>query len=395
MKIKIHEIDLEKRLKLFAQRFPTELKSLKEFLKLLSLGEINKGKAIGETRQRKYVDMLTIFLTNIKKSIPVITKTDMQDFILKLQQDKICKSNSQPYSELTKQDIKITLRIYLKWRLPKKYDSLTGWFDTRTKKKSPEYLPEQEVEKLFRNCRDESSRFLICMLFDGGFRIEEFLNIRFEDIEPPTQNFPYYKITIKDEYSKTEGRTIGLYWKHSTEAIKEYLQICEAISMTAPVFKKDYDAVRMFISRLGKRVLGKRVYPHLLRKSSATYYANLDLGREKLCIRYGWKFSSDMVDIYIKRSGIKEEQVKEKIVNLDLVKLEKENNELKTKIGLVQDEMQEISLSHETQINSLMKGLDFLLSKAEFKNPKQQKEIVELSVKDKRKSFLKHITENP
>ena len=53
MIIKIHKVDLEKRKELFKTKFSKEHKHIIEFLKLLSLGEINKGVAVEETRQRK------------------------------------------------------------------------------------------------------------------------------------------------------------------------------------------------------------------------------------------------------------------------------------------------------------------------------------------------------
>jgi len=338
-KIEIHPLKLENRKKLFQKRFPKECKPVFEFLRLLSIGEINKGKSVGGVRQRKYLDLLSIFLTKVKKSLSTFTKKDMQVFVEKLQKNEIKKHNKQFYSELTKQDIKVIVRSYLKWRLPKKYAELTDWIDTRVKKKTVEYLSEQEVEKLYNSCKNNSERFLIVLLYDGGFRIEEFLNIRFEDIQEPTEGFPYYKITVKDEYSKTEGRGMGLYWKHSTEVIKDYLAECDDEDLTKQVFPKGYDAVRMFLTRLGKRVLKKRLHCHLLRKSSATFYAP-KLNRQQLCIRYGWRFSSDMPDIYIKRAGVEEEEIKEKMFNTNLEKLEKENQEIKTRMGLFKERME-------------------------------------------------------
>ena len=327
VKIGIHKQNLEPRKRLFKKRFPSESPYIEEFLKLLSVGEINKGQAVGEVRQLKYLDLLSIFFNKYKQPLSKLTKTDMQDFIDKLNKDKIRKQNKQPYSPATKQDLMISLRTYLKWRLPKKYVELTEWFDTRIKKTTPETLTEDEVEQLLNACANNMDRFLICVLFDSGMRAEEFLNVRFEDITNPTESFPYYKIEVKEEYSKTDGRTIGLYWKGSTKVMRDYLAECDK-KPKEPVFKKDYDAVRMFLTRLGKRVLNKRVHFHLFRKSSATFYASR-LNRQQLCIRYGWKFSSDMPDVYIKRAGIEEEEVKEKMLGTNLEKLEKEIKGLK------------------------------------------------------------------
>jgi integrase len=357
-KIKIHPEDIELRKKLFKKEYPERTKDVFEFLDLLKIGEINKGKEIQTVRLIKYLHMLKPFFNYFKgKDIKQLKKKDIQNFIKDLTDNKIKKRDKSHYSDRTKLDIKITIRTFLKWKLPDKYADLTGWMDTRQIHKTPDILTEVEVEKLYKSCKTNAERFLIAVLFDSGARAEEFLNIRFEDIIEPTENFPYYKLDLKEEYSKTAGRTIGLYWKYSTEAIRNYLSECDKSDLTKPVYNKDYDAIRMFLTRLGKRILKKRVHFHLFRKSSATYYANLDLGREKLCIRYGWKFSSDMVDIYIKRAGIKEDEIKDKILNNDLGKISKENQELKTQIALVKDEakseMETMKEKHEKEMNAI------------------------------------------
>jgi hypothetical protein len=52
-----------------------------------------------------------------------------------------------------------------------------------------------------------------------------------------------------------------------------------------------YDAARMLLHRLGRRVLNRSIHYHLFRHSSATYYAD-KMNRQQLCIRYSWAFSS-------------------------------------------------------------------------------------------------------
>src|SRR5439155_14275592 len=128
----------------------------------------------------------------------------------------------------------------------------------------------------------------------SGARAGEFHNIRFEDVYLPEGKENFIKITLKQEYSKTLGRTIALYWKHSLEAVREYLaqRVAEGIKPADPVFRGDYTATRKFLERLGKSVLKRRLHYHLFRHSSTTFYAT-KLNRQELCYRYGWRFSSD------------------------------------------------------------------------------------------------------
>lgn len=347
-KIEIHEANPEasfNTLKKYVSE--EELKKIKEHLRLLALGEIS-GKVIKERRITKLTDMFILFFKNFNKPLSKATMEDVRKFKEDLLNNKIRKENRNQYSEDTKEDVTTTIVRYLECEYPKKVmewasptKSFRKWFIVRSPKKTPEYLSEDEIEKLYNSSLTIEGKFLIACLFDSGARIEEFLNLRFEDIEQPTVNFPYYKFDFKTEYSKTEGRKIGMYWKHSTEAISKYLAICEKKEMKEQIFKKEYDAIRIYLTRIGKKHLNKRVHPHMLRKSSATYYAD-KLNRQQLCIRYGWKFSSEMPDVYISRAGVDEGKVKEVMFNDDLNTIKKENHEIKFKFEAQEKEIQEL-----------------------------------------------------
>ena len=276
VKIEIHNRNLEARKKSFLEDkniSKEEKKDVLEFLRLASLGKINLRKKIGNNRLLKYMESLSIPFYYFKKPLDKITLKDMERFEKDLCSNKIKNSrNGNPYSDNTKSDFRKTLKIYLRWKLrdnASKFVELTNWIDTSVKQKTPDYLKEQDVIKLYKGCKDNKQRFLIAVLFDAGCRIEEFINIRREDIEEPSANSPYYKLTLKEEYSKTNGRTIGLYWQYSTEAIRDYLSE-HSLKPSDPLYTAKYDDVRFYLGRLGKRVLKRRIYAHLFRHSSAT-----------------------------------------------------------------------------------------------------------------------------
>ena len=345
-KISIHPLDLESRKNLLKRHTPNikEHEAILDHLRLLANGEIT-GKNVGERRQVKLIDMFALFFKHCKKQSSILTKEDLRKFKEDLFNDKIRKENGNAYSDETKEDCTETIVRYLEVKYPEKMSKWASptmpfrkWFVIRATKKTPEYLSEDEIEKLYQSTKTIEGKFIIAGLFDSGARIEEFLNIRFEDIEKPTINFPYYKIDFKEEYSKTEGRKIGMYWKHSTEAISKYLELIEKKDIKQRIIESEYDALRMYLMRLGKKVLGKRLHPHLIRKSSATYYAD-KLNRQQLCVRFGWKFSSEMPDIYISRAGVDEGKVKEVRFNDDLNVMKKDNSELNTKSNLMREEI--------------------------------------------------------
>jgi len=87
------------------------------------------------------------------------------------------------------------------------------------------------------------------------------------------------------------------------------------------------------------------VHYHLFRHASATYYAN-KLNRQELCIRYGWKFSSPMPDVYIARSGMQTKALDEKFTQTELGAV---NNKLV--------QMEQASRIRDDQIRQLKESL--------------------------------------
>lgn len=336
IKIRAHEIYLDSQ-KRGVSRWKTPASTKTDVLRFVSdldLGKVNRGKKISEGRQAKYLYLLRAALEFFNKPTAKITLTDMERFEKALTSDQVASRwRQRPYSPATKVDIRKAIKVFLRWRLGEaEAVRLAGWLDTREREKTPEFLTEQEVEQLYRQCRTAEQRFIVAVLFDTGARAEEFINIRYEDIHLPEGKDNFVKITLKQEYSKTKGRTISLYWRHSSEAVTEYLKECAARDITPsdPVFNNTYDAMRMFLARLGRRVLKRHVHPHLLRHSSATYYAT-KLNRQELCYRYGWKFSSNMPDVYISRAGMENH-------NLDLKFTKTEISDLKDDLTTIRQE---------------------------------------------------------
>ncbi len=324
IKINIHEpsSDIESRLAYVEKwKIPEKVKKdLIVFLQDLGRGKVNKGVQISPRTQVKYISLLKSPLIYFNKPIEKITKKELEQYDKDLSTNKLISEKKKPFSMNMKKDVRIALRILLKWKLGEtKARELTDFFDTKDVKKTPDYLKEQEIEKLFKACRTDEERYIIAVLFDSGARAEEFINIRFEDVQLPEGKDSFVKLTLKEEYSKTEGRTISLYWHKSEEAVSDFIRerIKQGIKSNEPVITLTYDAIRFFISRLSLRVLTKPLHLHLLRHSSATYYA-AKLNRQQLCYRYGWKFSSDMPDVYISRAGMNNKELDEKFESTEM-----------------------------------------------------------------------------
>lgn len=90
----------------------------------------------------KYCEFLRLAFEKVNKDFSKITTKDMEAFQKWL--------SSSKYSPSTKAKINIQLRVYIRWLTPNKAESLVGWVDVRTPKKTVEYLSEQEVERYLR-----------------------------------------------------------------------------------------------------------------------------------------------------------------------------------------------------------------------------------------------------
>jgi integrase len=352
-KVGIHIRSLESRKKGVLENWKIPEQDKKDiflFLNDLALGKVNKGKKISEARLIKYLDYFRTPFEYWNKPIAKLTLKDIEAFEKYL-------TNKKDYSISTKAGMRIALKVYFKWKgLPSNF---YDWFDCRTPNKTPDYLSEPEIEKLYKACKNNAERYLIAVLFDSGARAEEFHNIRIGDIQLPSNNENYIKLTLKEEYSKTKGRVISLYWKHSLEAIRDYLNERKENKTTEPIFENTYDNARQILYRLGLKALNKSIHYHLFRHSSATYYAT-KLNRQELCYRYGWAFSSKMPDTYISRAGMESKQLDEKFKSTELEEIQKkfEKDKLAKDIELEQmKKKQEDSENKEKEYSEMFSSL--------------------------------------
>jgi integrase len=368
VKIPIHQRNFKARLKTLSEwKIDKEdKKDLIKFLNDLELGKVNKGKRIGEARRLKYLTILKIPLEFWNKPTSTLTEKDIESFEKSLTSKLKSKLKKKSFSANTKSDIKKALKIYLKWKglNPKLYD----WLDTSVPNITPDYLKEEEIRKLYKSCKNAEERFLIAVLFDSGARAEEFHNIRYEDIQLPKESENFIKLTLKEEYSKSKGRVISLYWENTLEAVRDYLKEREkeGIKNNESIFKNSYDNVRQILYRLGKRALKRNIHYHLFRHSSATHYAS-KLNRQQLCYRYGWAFSSRMPDVYISRAGMENKELDEKFEGTEL-------GELKSKLSKEEFERKKLKEDIDTKEKEYYEMFSNL--KKELKSLKREKQIM-------------------
>ncbi|MBI5806274.1 tyrosine-type recombinase/integrase [candidate division TA06 bacterium] len=314
---------------------PENKKLILAFLRDCEAGKTVKNrskKKLCPSRCNRLLDMLKLFSHLMNKRFDKITQDEFETFVLAFDKDKYRKRDGRKYSDSTKVYYKKGFRKYGNWMKGKGLSNLDySFMETIDPVKEVPALTREEIDRMVNKAALIRDRALVMLLFDSGARIEEFLNIRLKHL---IKRDNYYQVRI--EFSKTKPRTVSL--PMCTKILEEWLlEHPEKNNPEAQLFPISYDGVRMVIKRLARKVLKKGVHVHQLRHSSATYYCH-KLSSYQLCYRYGWSMSSDQPARYIDREGINEEETAELVATDEVLKIKKENQEIKETMTRLKDE---------------------------------------------------------
>lgn len=353
---------------------PENYKLITDFLDAQSIGKTSRIQTSLRARL-KNMYLLKVCALFFKKPLDTLELKDIENLVRSLNEDKLKKQNKKPFAEKTKSNFKACLILFLKYALKNdkpRFVELTSWIDTKYKEKEIPAIMEEDIKKMLNSCVTLQQKVLVAFLFDSGARIEEFLNLRLSDIIEVKGEVPYYRINIRNETSKTQGRTIGLFWKPTTEIIKEWLnEHPDKHKLSSQFYPSTYDSCRIMLHKIGMKALRMVVNPHILRHSSATYYAGKGNDYFQLCKRYGWKIGSDVPHIYIDRSGIREKEVEEKFKKESLEEMREQFEKMREAYKIIQEEKENFKKEQEKSVKEAIAKLriEFISGlKKELKN---------------------------
>ncbi len=317
-----------------------------ELIRHLQLGKplLNRNrKPIGERTASKYRIWLAKLSKWLGKPFKQLTALDVDAFRTALGEDKIRDNKGQPYSESTKRDIEVKmLKTVLQFVGKPELALFSTQYDDM---KEVPTLSKEEVESAVSQSKLRD-KVIFQLLFDGGLRADEFLHVRFSDVYDDTlKSEGYYKVRIVK--SKTLPRTVGLTLPLSTEVLGQWLKTNKGMVGTSkPLVQLSYRHLNLTVARLGLSVLGKKITPHVLRHSSATYYCHY-LSQYQLCKRYGWSMNSEQPRRYIDREGVEDNAINKKVVT-------EENTTLQKQINVLQEQLN----SKNEQVASMQSEMD-------------------------------------
>ncbi len=217
----------------------------------------------------------------------------------------------------------------------KEVKDITEEIDTNRDENNFVYFTKEQLEKMMEYfSQDEQVRMLF--MFDTIVRSPtELMNIKMHDLTPD-----FKEVTIRDETSKTYGRTIKLLL--CSEELKAYVER-NKLEDNDFLFEFSASIFNQKLKRIAKEVLGDKMSKGGKRFSELTMYDFRHSGSchwrtggyrtkiDALMYRGGWSNLS-MLNYYTKKIGMKDSIEKDDLlIEVDKHELEKQIDELKRK----------------------------------------------------------------
>jgi integrase len=245
-----------------------------------------KRRGLSPRTIESYAEILQRITNHQKLDLETCSQQELFAFL-----DKTREKNSLGYYRLSV----ILTKMSLKFLKRKDLAEAIEFPKQRDPAASIKVLPPEEVEKLIREAPRLQDRLIVELLYESGARRGELANLAIRDIQ-------------FDEY----GAILWLNGKTGTRRRRVYSCVADLREHinnhplrdkpNAPLFFNPrggpytHDSLYRCVRRLGKRILGKGIYPHQFRHTRATEDSRHFTDREMMKL-FGWK-GPQMVGIY-------------------------------------------------------------------------------------------------
>ena len=253
-----------------------------------------KSKGLQEGTLQQYAQVLQAFCLATPKVIADIRDWDVLRF---LDQYESCRG----IGKRRKDSMRIILNGFFRYMTDSgrvRINPMATVEAVKFRKKVRQPLTPVEFEKLRRVCRTPKERALVEFFFATGCRVSEVVRINREDID-------YYNKRIKVIGKGDKERYVFIN-AAATVALDDYFisrkDNGEAlfVSDRQPHERLKKNAIEKIIRQIGVRAgLGRRVYPHLIRHTTATHLYQHGMRLEDLQVFLGHE-SADTTRIYAK-----------------------------------------------------------------------------------------------
>lgn len=343
-------------------------------------------RGYSKARTIKYINTLYYIAKLLGKPFSEVKKEDIVELIRRIEE--------KGYSEWTKHDFKVILRIFFKWlKKTEDFPEEVRWIKVTANgriKLPEELLTKEDVMKLVNAADHIRDKAFILTLYESGCRIGELLTLQLKHVQ-----FDEYGAVLLVN-GKTGWRRVRvissapkLYQWIENHPLKDNSDapLWITIGTNSRYTAWTYETARTVLKKLARKsCINKRVYPHLFRHSRATHLAN-HLTEAQMKQYFGWVQGSDMASIYVHLSGRDLDNALFKLNGLEVSNENKEDSfkalscprckaknspdsKFCSNCGMCLDE------KTATEIDELREKADKLMSKL-MKNPKVLETLIE------------------
>lgn len=329
-------------------------------------------------RIKKLKVMYRLVKRHLKKPLDKLKTEDITKYVTGLNKGNVYfKIDGGELSPTTISDIKKFLKQFFKWLkgegayYPDEVKRISVKIAKDKQPKPKETLEIDEVIKLSGAFKNIDYKIAILILFDSGFRINEFTSVTKENLSWENLENGEKCFWIFCPESKTFQRHIPI--PLFTNDLKQYFNSAsfQAKKPNEPLINVSYETLLRRIKEISAKLFKKKITFHSLRHSSATYWSN-ELEYLQLCSRMGWSFDSKQAKIYVRRS--KKQNIRAGTITFSnkLLEVEKENNELKSRLDEMNDRLEEQSKKLVFMMNKFLNPIMDKMSKEELKELAQK-----------------------
>lgn len=269
---------------------PKERGLIDDFVKYVSI--TSKSDKRLENNKRS----LLTFRKFTGKPLDKTTLQDLRDFLASL--------NSSDRTQSSRNELKHTIKRFLKWKFKDWSERFNNLSDIKMimrmneeKINSDTLLKKEDIEKIMKTEKDLYWKTFFITLYESGLRPNELRNLLWKNIKFDIEE----GLTEINVFATKTHRARSVFVKEATFYLKKLKEQTEG-ELCFPARKDpskpvDKGVVACWFNRVSKKVLGRQIYPYILRHSRATeLYTNANIP-DKLVQKF-LGHSKSMGDVY-------------------------------------------------------------------------------------------------
>ncbi len=312
-------------IKYFSKLPKKEKQEIADFIKYVSI--TSKSDKRLENNKRSLVTLRKA----IKKPFDKITLQDLRDFLALL--------NSSDRTQSSRNELKHTIKRFLRWKFKDWSERFNNLSDIKLimrineeKINADTLLRKEDVEAIMKAEPKLYWKAFFLTLYESGLRPIELRTLMWKNIKFDVDKEGISEINV---YASKTKKARSVYIKEATF----YLKKLKEQSENELVFPAPRDSTRpmskelpaMWLGRISEKVLGRRVYPYILRHSRATeLYTNINIPDKTAQKFLGHSKSMSDVYTHLSNADVKEAVSKSMYKTEELAPEKK--NELEKKI---------------------------------------------------------------